>query len=138
VPVSEISCIVDQKSLNEDKRAGGSFVVVRGKGALCFNPWRFWITLERRTIDMAVKGFKLWIVNVLSFFLFSLLGVTGLINWLLLPRGHGSNAGFLASFRHFLITMHEWTGLLFMIIIGIHIALHWGYVRKNLERYRKQ
>lgn len=81
---------------------------------------------------------KLWIVNVISFFLFSLLCATGLINWLLLPRGYGSGAGFLVSFRHSLITLHEWTGLLFMIIIGIHIAFHWGYVRKNLERHRKQ
>jgi hypothetical protein len=44
---------------------------------------------------MAEKISKLWIVNVISFLLFSLLGVTGLINWLLLPRGYGQGAGFL-------------------------------------------
>ena len=38
---------------------------------------------------MAGKLSKLWVVNVISFFLFSLLSVTGLINWLLLPRGYG-------------------------------------------------
>jgi hypothetical protein len=32
------------------------------------------------------RTFKLWIVNVASFILFSMLGLTGLINWLVLPR----------------------------------------------------
>jgi cytochrome b subunit of formate dehydrogenase len=87
---------------------------------------------------MAGKLSKLWIVNVISFFLFSLLSVTGLINWLLLPRGYGSSAGFLVSLRHSLVTMHEWTALLFMIVIGAHISLHWAYVKKTLDSYRKR
>jgi len=49
---------------------------------------------------MAEKVSRLWIVNVISFFLFSFLGVTGLINWLVLPRGYGQSAGFLVSLRH--------------------------------------
>jgi hypothetical protein len=87
---------------------------------------------------MAGKLSKLWIFNVISFSLFSLLSVTGLINWLLLPRGYGSGASFLVSLRHFLITVHEWTGLFFIIVIGIHIALHWAYVKKSLDRYREK
>jgi len=87
---------------------------------------------------MVGKLSRLWIVNVISFFLFSLLSVTGLINWLLLPRGYGSGAGFLVSLRHFLMTMHEWTALLFMIVIGVHISLHWAYVKKSLDSYLKR
>jgi membrane protein implicated in regulation of membrane protease activity len=87
---------------------------------------------------MAGKLSTLWIVNVMSFLLFSMLGVTGLMNWLLLPRGYGSGAGILVSLRHFLVTLHEWTGLLFMIVIGIHIFLHWAYVKKNLDRDREK
>jgi membrane protein implicated in regulation of membrane protease activity len=87
---------------------------------------------------MAEKMSKLWIVNVLSFSLFSLLGVTGLINWLLLPRGYGQGAGFLVSLRHSLVTTHEWAALLFMIVIGVHISLHWSYVKNTLDRYRKR
>jgi len=85
---------------------------------------------------MVGKLSGLWIVNVASFFLFSLLSATGLINWLLLPRGYGSRPGFLISLRHSLVTLHEWTALLFMIVIGVHIWLHWGYVKKSLSRYR--
>jgi len=87
---------------------------------------------------MAGKLSKLWIVNVISFFLFSLLSVTGLINWLVLPRGYGQSGGFLVSLRHSLVTMHEWTALLFMIVIGVHISLHWAYVKKSLDSYRKR
>ena len=87
---------------------------------------------------MVGKLSRLWIVNVISFFLFFLLSVTGLINWLLLPRGYGSGAGFLVSLRHSLVTVHEWTALLFMIVIGVHISLHWAYVKKNLDKYRKK
>ena len=89
-------------------------------------------------MEMVGKLSRLWIVNVISLFLFSLLSVTGLINWLLLPRGYGSSTGFLVSLRHFLVTVHEWTALLFMVVIGVHILLHLGYVKKSLDRYRKR
>jgi len=87
-------------------------------------------------MEMAEKLPRLWIVNVISFFLFSLLSVTGLVNWLVLPRGYGRSTGFLVSLRHSLVTIHEWTALLFIIVIGIHIWLHWAYVKKSLDRYR--
>jgi Domain of unknown function (DUF4405) len=87
---------------------------------------------------MTEKVSKLWIVNVISFLLFSLMGVTGLINWLLLPRGYGQSAGFLASLRHSLVSVHEWTALVFMIVIGIHVSLHWGYVKKMLDSFKEK
>jgi cytochrome b subunit of formate dehydrogenase len=89
-------------------------------------------------MEMVGKLSRLWIVNVISFFLFSLLSVTGLINWLLLPRGYGSGSGFLVSLRHSLVTVHEWTALLFMIVIGVHISLHRTYVKKTLDKYREK
>jgi hypothetical protein len=89
-------------------------------------------------MEMVGKLSRHWIVNLISFFLFSLLSVTGLINWLLLPRGYGSRAGFLISLRHSFVTVHEWTALLFMIVIGVHISLHWAYVKKTLDRYKKR
>ena len=87
-------------------------------------------------MEMAEKLPRLWIVNVISFFLFSLLSVTGLVNWLVLPRRYGQSASFLVSLRHSLVTVHEWTALLFMIVVGIHIWLHWAYVKKSVDRYR--
>jgi quinol-cytochrome oxidoreductase complex cytochrome b subunit len=81
------------------------------------------------------KAFKLWTVNVLSFILFILLSITGLLNWLVLPRGYEARGSALVSVRHILITIHEWAALIFMITIVIHILLHWTYIRSNLKKY---
>lgn len=81
------------------------------------------------------KTFKLWIVNVVSFVLFSLLSLTGLINWLVLPKGYAARGGLLVSLRHFLVGVHEWTALLFMIVVVVHITLHWGYIKANLKKH---
>ena len=77
---------------------------------------------------------KLWMVNVVSFVLFSVLGITGLINWLVLPRGYEARGSFLITLRHFFREVHEWTALAFLVTIVIHIFLHWGYVRANLKK----
>jgi hypothetical protein len=81
------------------------------------------------------KASQIWLVNVLSFILFSILTLTGLINWLLPHGNRGGGGGGLISFRHFLINIHEWAGLLFIVVTFFHLALHWGYVKSNLKRH---
>ena len=81
------------------------------------------------------RSSKLWTVNVISFILFFILCGTGLINWLVLPRGYEARVNFLVSLRHFFIAIHEWTGLIFMVMIAIHILLHWPYIKLNLKKY---
>jgi len=78
---------------------------------------------------------QLWLVNIVSFLLFSILTLTGLINWLLLPRGPRSGGGFLISLRHFLRDIHEWAGLGLIIVVAIHLFLHWSYIKANLKRH---
>ena len=80
------------------------------------------------------KYSKLWIVNVISFILFVILCSTGLINWLVLPRGYEARGNYLVSLRHFLIGLHEWAGLIFIFSIAIHIVLHWPYIKSNLKK----
>ena len=81
------------------------------------------------------RSSKLWMVNVMSFILFFILCSTGMLNWLVLPRGYEARGSFLVSLRHFLIAFHEWTALIFMIVIAIHIFLHWTYIKTNLLKY---
>ena len=78
---------------------------------------------------------KLWLINVTSFVLFVVLAFTGLLNWLVLPKGYQARGSFLVSVRHFLVEVHEWVALIFMITVAIHIMLHWTYVRNNLKKY---
>jgi hypothetical protein len=81
------------------------------------------------------RSSKLWIVNVISFILFIILFSTGLLNWLVLPRGYEARGSFLVSLRHFFIALHEWAALIFMVLIAVHIALHWPYIKSNLKKY---
>jgi hypothetical protein len=80
------------------------------------------------------KAATMWGVNVLAFIFLVVLTLTGLINWLVLPRGYAGSGG-LVSLRHFLRDVHEWTALLFLISIAIHWALHWTYIKSNLKRH---
>jgi len=81
------------------------------------------------------KALKLWTVNVISFVLFVILCGTGLINCLVLPRGYQARGNFLVSLRHFFITLHEWVGVIFIVLIIIHIVMHWAYIKSNLKKY---
>jgi len=81
------------------------------------------------------RSSKLWIVNVISFILFIILCSTGLLNWLVLPRGYEARGSLLVSLRHFFIAFHEWAALVFMIVVAVHIVLHWPYIKSNLKKY---
>jgi hypothetical protein len=76
----------------------------------------------------------LWTVNVTSFLLLVAVSVTGLVNWLLLPHGPGPSAGFVRTLRHLLREFHAWGAVAFCFICALHIWLHWGYIRRNLNR----
>ncbi len=80
------------------------------------------------------KAAQLWFVNIFSFVLFSILTLTGLINWLFVPRGGGAGGGFTVTLRHFLRDVHEWTALMFIIMTIVHLALHWTYIKSNLQK----
>ena len=81
------------------------------------------------------RSTKLWVVNLISFILFIVLCSTGLLNWLVLPRGYQARGSFLVSLRHFFIAIHEWAALIFMVVVAIHIILHWPYIKSNLKKY---
>lgn len=81
------------------------------------------------------KPTTIWIVNVVSFLLFTVLSLTGLINWLILPHGRRTGSEFLITLRHFIRDVHEWMGLFFIVFIIIHLFLHWGYIKNSLKKY---
>ena len=81
------------------------------------------------------KSAQRWFVNIISFILFTILALTGLINWLFVPRGGGGEGGVPVLLRHFLRDVHEWTALMFIIMTLIHLALHWTYIKSNLQKY---
>ena len=85
-------------------------------------------------MDMKKKDL-LWYVGSAMFVLFSVLGLTGLTNWLLIPRGSELEPGFSLSLRHFFRDVHEWMGLFFIILVLVHLWLHKDYIVNNWKTY---
>ena len=79
------------------------------------------------------RSIKLWVVNIISFIIFCLLAVTGLINWLVLPRGGGRGSGLMET-RHLLMDVHAWLAVLFLVVIIVHMLLHSSYIKANLAK----
>ena len=79
------------------------------------------------------RSLKLWLVNIISFILLAILFVTGLMNWLVLPKGYEARGSFLVSVRHFLVDFHAWTAVIFIVVIVLHIFLHWPYVKAQFR-----
>ncbi len=82
------------------------------------------------------KSHIIWLVNVVAFLLLAVLSLTGLINWLILPKGYEAKGSILISMRHLFREIHEWTAVLFIVVIFIHLVLHWPYVKLNLKKYK--
>jgi membrane protein implicated in regulation of membrane protease activity len=84
-----------------------------------------------------IKSLQLWTVNGISFVLLVILLSTGLLNWLVLPKGYEARGSFLVSVRHFLVDFHAWTAMIFVIVIALHVYLHWPYVKAQMRKSKK-
>lgn len=80
------------------------------------------------------KRQMLWYVNLGLFGSSTLLFITGLINWLILPRGSETTNTVLVTIRHLIRDTHEWCGLFFMLLVFLHIYLHKDYVVANFKK----
>ena len=80
---------------------------------------------------------KRWLKNYILFALLLLLGliqaISGFLLWLVIPGGHrGFGAGqvtgdFLWS-RFTWIEIHDWTAFALVIVLIIHIVIHWKWI----------
>ena len=88
----------------------------------------------------------LFLLAALALSAFLLQAASGLILWVVLPRG-GSGGGFGAGQgdatfgwdRHTWLDIHDWAGVALLVIIGVHVWVHrkWLYVQtKSLFRSR--
>ena len=72
------------------------------------------------------KSVVRWIVNVVAFVVFAFQALSGVFAWLL-PRG--------GSLRHGLHELHLVAGVLLVVVVAVHLALHWAYILENLKKY---
>jgi hypothetical protein len=91
--------------------------------------------IRKGTLMSNNKMEKLWFINIISFVLFMVLALTGLIDWLLIPGGYRGEGGFMISIKHFLRGIHEWSALLFIVVVVVHLIMHWSYIKSNLKKH---
>jgi len=86
---------------------------------------------------------KRWLKNYILFVILLLLGfiqaISGFLLWLVIPGGHrGFGTGrligdFLWS-RYTWIEIHDWTAVALVIVVIIHIIIHWKWILYMTKR----
>jgi hypothetical protein len=77
---------------------------------------------------------NLWL-DTLLFILFVITVLTGLSLWLFLPEGRGSGELSVLSLAHrTLKTVHEGTGVSILVVVCVHLALHWRWLLCIIKR----
>jgi hypothetical protein len=84
-----------------------------------------------------------WLINYILFVFLLLLGliqaISGFLLWLVIPGGHRGfgigqiNGDFLWS-RYTWIEIHDWTALALVVMVIIHIILHWKWITKATKQ----
>jgi hypothetical protein len=105
--------------------------------------WR-WIAciLERLWGKLAQQARLNFSLDTLLFVIFLVTSISGLIAWLVLPRGGyqgGRNPYFNATFfgltRPDWNDVHLWASLAMMVIVVLHLTLHWRWIVCTARRY---
>jgi hypothetical protein len=56
------------------------------------------------------------------------LGASSVLLWLILPRG-------FHPARRLWVDIHKWGGLALSLAVIVHVALHWGWLKRMTRRY---
>ena len=87
-----------------------------------------------------------FLIDVLSLIVFIVLIATGAIIRFLLPPGGGYGPGrrstieadrFLSMTRHEWGTVHFWFSVIFVILVAVHIILHYRWIKNYLIHTRR-
>jgi cytochrome b561 len=80
---------------------------------------------------------KNWLKHYILFVILLLLGfiqvISGFLLWLVIPGGHrgfgiGQVTGDLLWSRYTWIEIHDWTAVALVVVVIIHIILHWKWI----------
>lgn len=84
----------------------------------------------------------LFTISVLAFIAFLLETITGFVLWLVLPRGgnqggiggglDGNESTFIWA-RNVWVDVHDWAAVALLLIISIHIYMHWQWLYRQTK-----
>jgi len=78
-----------------------------------------------------MNGPKLnYFVDVLMALAFIITSISGLILFFFLPEGlgRGNSTDFLGLVRHDWGLIHNWSGIVMVVLVLIHLVLHWKWI----------
>ena len=89
-----------------------------------------------------VKAKTNYIIDVLMTIASIIVGGTGLILFFFLPSGvkQGRYQEFLGIPKHIIADIHDWSGIIIIVLVLIHIILHWKWIvrmTKNMFSRKK-
>jgi len=94
---------------------------------------------------MTTRAALLYYTAVSAFLLFLLEAFSGSVLWLAVSDGDGFQGGrggaerpgqedFLTITRSDWIDIHDWAGVALLVIIGLHVVLHWRWILQVTKR----
>ena len=71
-----------------------------------------------------------YFIDILMLIFFTINSITGLIIFFFLPTGvkRGAYQEFLGIIKQNWSNLHNWSGLLLLLLIAIHLILHWKWI----------
>ena len=90
---------------------------------------------------MMSKAKYLFTLAILALVTLLVQAASGAILWFVLPRGGGNRGSIESTFiweRHTWMDIHEWAGVAFLVLIVIHIYLHWKWMYRQTKSLFKR
>ncbi len=72
------------------------------------------------------------IIDIISFLNLVLLIITGSVMYFILPHG-SRDKEWLGLTRHEWGDIHFWVAILFVVVIGVHLVLHWKWIKYSVK-----
>lgn len=79
-------------------------------------------------------------IDFLAFIAFLLVAKTGLIIFFFLPEGvrQGRYQEFFGITKSTYSTIHDWAGIVMIVLVVIHLILHWRWIACSLKNFFKK
>lgn len=78
------------------------------------------------------KANLLFFTDTAALILFVILAATGSLIYLILPPGTGHGSQIWGLGRHAWGTLHFWIALAFILLMVVHLFLHWGWIKTRV------
>ncbi|MFA5124629.1 MAG: DUF4405 domain-containing protein [Patescibacteria group bacterium] len=80
-----------------------------------------------------------FLVDLLAFISFLVVAKTGLIIFFFLPEGvrQGRYQEFFGITKSVYSSIHDWTGIILIVLVVIHLILHWQWIVCSIKNLFK-